>query len=110
MKTFSERKGLRPVSETIQIDSMTMELRNSLWNALDSVFWSKPFFVRSPHGIRHAMLNEPNLTAADARYFLVSCSSFVNYLKARTQPSTRRSCDGAIRGGEGESTSAPVTV
>ena len=50
MKTFSERKGLRPVSETIQIDSMTMELRNSLWNALDSVFWSKPFFVRSPHG------------------------------------------------------------
>ena len=34
-------------------------------------------------GIRHAMLDEPNLTSADARYFLLSCTSFVNYLKAQ---------------------------
>ncbi len=34
-------------------------------------------------GIRHAMLEEPELTAADARYFLLSCTSFVNYLKAQ---------------------------
>lgn len=34
-------------------------------------------------GIRHAMLDEPNLTAADARYFLLSCTSFVNYLKSQ---------------------------
>ena len=50
MKTFSERKGLRPVSETIQIDSMTTELRNSLWNALDRVIWSTPGFVYSRNG------------------------------------------------------------
>ena len=31
-------------------------------------------------------------------------------MKARTQPSTRRSCDGAMRGGDGETTSPPVTV
>ena len=49
MKTFSERKGLTPVSETIQIDSMTKELRNSLWNALDDEIWSKPGFVHHPH-------------------------------------------------------------
>ena len=36
MKTFSERKGFKPVSETIQIDSMNEALRNSLWNALDA--------------------------------------------------------------------------
>ena len=30
-----------------------------------------------------AMLDEPNITAADARYFLVSCSSFTNYLKSQ---------------------------
>ena len=35
------------------------------------------------NGIRHAMLEEPNLKAADARYFLLSCTSFVNYLKAQ---------------------------
>ena len=49
MKTFSERKGLKPVSETIQIDSMTMELRNSLWNALDITFWSKKGFIYNRH-------------------------------------------------------------
>ena len=47
MKTFSERKGLTPVSETIQIDSMTVALRNALWNALDTAFWSKGHFVVS---------------------------------------------------------------
>ena len=50
MKTFSERKGLTPVSETIQIDSMTVELRNSLWNALDIAFWSKEEFVYCQYG------------------------------------------------------------
>ena len=49
MKTFSERKGLKPVSEIIQIDSMTEALRNSLWNALDIQFWSKKDFVHSQY-------------------------------------------------------------
>lgn len=31
-------------------------------------------------GIRHAMMDEPNLTSADARYMLIVCSAFVNYL------------------------------
>lgn len=34
-------------------------------------------------GIRHAMLDEPKLTPADARYFLLSCTSFVNFLKSQ---------------------------
>ena len=50
MKTFSERKGLKPISKIIQIDSMTTELRNSLWNALDIAFWSKPDFVHGAYG------------------------------------------------------------
>ena len=40
-------------------------------------------YTSNEQGIRHAMLDEPNITAADARYFLISCSSFVNYLKAQ---------------------------
>ena len=34
-------------------------------------------------GIRHAMLEEPNIDSHDARFFLLSCTSFVNYLKSR---------------------------
>ena len=37
MKTFSERKGLTPVSEIIQTNSMNEALRNSLWNVLDDL-------------------------------------------------------------------------
>ena len=40
-------------------------------------------YASDEDGIRHAMLDEPNLTAADAKYFLMSCTSFVNYMKAR---------------------------
>ena len=39
MKRFSQRKGLKPVAEVIQIDSMNSELRNSLWNALNREIW-----------------------------------------------------------------------
>jgi hypothetical protein len=34
-------------------------------------------------GIRHAMLDEPDLTAADAKFFLMSCTSFINYMKSK---------------------------
>jgi hypothetical protein len=36
-------------------------------------------------GIRHAMLDEPNLTYDDAKYMAVACSAFVNYLAAKAQ-------------------------
>jgi hypothetical protein len=50
MKNFSGRKGLKPVSETIQIDSMNDELRNSLWNTLDITLWSTKNFLYSDYG------------------------------------------------------------
>jgi len=31
----------------------------------------------------NAMLDDPNLGAAEAKYFLLTCASFVNYLKAK---------------------------
>lgn len=42
-------------------------------------------------GIRHALLEEPNLTSEDAKYMLVVCSAFINYLitkvsKGQTNP------------------------
>ena len=38
---FSQRKGLKPVAEVIQVDSMNSELRNSLWNTLVQLEWSR---------------------------------------------------------------------
>lgn len=36
-------------------------------------------------GIRHAMLEEPSLSADDAKFFLLSCTSFINYLKTKIE-------------------------
>ena len=50
MKTFSERKGLKPVRQTIQTDVMTDELRNSLWNALQLIVWDSQDFMHDRYG------------------------------------------------------------
>jgi len=36
-------------------------------------------------GIRHAMLEEPNVGYAEAKYMAVACSAFVNFLAAKAQ-------------------------
>ena len=41
-------------------------------------------WTNDAEGIRHALLDEPTLDSADARFMLVSCSAFVNYLKAKS--------------------------
>lgn len=38
-------------------------------------------------GIRHAMLEEPTVTFADAKFMLVACSGFVNYLLGKVAES-----------------------
>lgn len=37
--SFSERHGYRPPKDVIQYEDMDMELRTSLWNALDLFYW-----------------------------------------------------------------------
>jgi len=34
-------------------------------------------------GIRHALMDEPNLEFEDAKFMLVSCSAFINYILAK---------------------------
>lgn len=53
MKSFSERKGIKPIKSVIQIDSMDDALRNSLWNALTIYDWNSakpvhPLRMRDP--------------------------------------------------------------
>ena len=47
---FSQRIGQVPIQEVIQTNSMTTELRNSLWNCLDVFVWNSPGFQRRQHG------------------------------------------------------------
>jgi uncharacterized protein with PIN domain len=60
-----------------------LEKNGQMHRALKDGFLKLYGYVNDEHGIRHAMLEEPNLTAADAKYFLMSCTSFANYLKAQ---------------------------
>ncbi len=41
MESFSQRKGLKPIKNAIQIDSIDENLRNRLWNALTICYWSQ---------------------------------------------------------------------
>jgi AbiJ N-terminal domain 4 len=41
-------------------------------------------YTSDAEGIRHALSQEPSVGGDDARFFLVSCSAFVNYLIAKS--------------------------
>jgi AbiJ N-terminal domain 4 len=48
--------------------------------ALKNAFSSLYGYTSDAGGIRHALLDEPNLTKTDARFMLIACSAFVNYI------------------------------
>lgn len=47
MAKFSERYGYKTARETIQIDSMSVELSNSLWSLLKLHVWDRVYWYRS---------------------------------------------------------------
>jgi len=57
-----------------------IENKVSLHSALKSAFSSLYGYTSDADGIRHALLDEPNLYFEDAKFMLVSCSTFINYL------------------------------
>jgi AbiJ-like protein len=59
-----------------------LEKRLELHPALKAAFGELYGYTSDEDGIRHALLQESTLTAEDAKFMLVTCSAFVNYLKA----------------------------
>lgn len=57
-----------------------IEDKVGLHSALKNAFSSLYGYTSDADGIRHALLDEPNLYFEDAKFMLVSCSTFINYL------------------------------
>lgn len=55
----------------------------NLHPALKSSFSSLYGYTSDKDGIRHALLDETKLDFEDAKYMLVSCSAFINYLMSK---------------------------
>lgn len=68
------------LGDAIKRIDKTKGLHPALKSGLSSIYG----YTNDEQGIRHAMLEEPeHITSAEARFFLFSCISFVNYLKAK---------------------------
>jgi len=57
--------------------------------ALEKGFGAIYGYTNDADGIRHALLEEPTLDTDDARFFLVSCSAFANYLISKSSSRAR---------------------
>jgi len=58
----------------------SIESKIGLHGALKSAFSKLYGYTSDAEGIRHALTEEPNLSSDDAKFMLVSCSAFANYL------------------------------
>lgn len=59
-----------------------LEKNRGLHPALKTAFSSLYGYTNDANGIRHALMEEDSLTSADARFMLISCSAFINYVIA----------------------------
>lgn len=62
-----------------------LERTKKLHPALKNAFSSLYGYTSDADGIRHSLLDETNLTKADARFMLVCCSAFINYVLDSTK-------------------------
>lgn len=58
----------------------SVDMHPALKGAFDKLYG----YTSDADGIRHALLQESNLDFEDAKFMLVSCSAFTNYLKAKS--------------------------
>ena len=62
-----------------------VENKVGLHGALKKAFSNLYGYASSAEGIRHALLDEPKLSFEDAKFMLVSCSAFINYLVSKAE-------------------------
>jgi hypothetical protein len=62
-----------------------VEKKTTLHAVLKEAFQKLYGYTSDAQGIRHALMDEPTLDIEDAKFMLVSCSAFVNYLVVKAQ-------------------------
>jgi hypothetical protein len=67
------------LGQALSIIGRECKIHPSLLEAFSKLYG----YTSDEGGIRHAMLDEPNLTTSDAKYFIMSCTSFINYMKSK---------------------------
>ncbi len=73
------KKPKATLSDALKIIQEKCKIHPALFEAYNKLYG----YTGDEDGIRHAMLDEPELTLSDAKYFLFSCISFINYLKSK---------------------------
>ncbi len=59
--------------------------RTPIHGALKAAFVQLYGYTSNEDGVRHAILDEPQIGFDEAKFMLVSCSAFVNYLISKAQ-------------------------
>jgi hypothetical protein len=67
------------LGQTLKQIESKVEIHPALRSAFSSIYG----YTSDAGGIRHALLDEPNLDFEDAKFMLVSCSAFINYLTSK---------------------------
>jgi hypothetical protein len=62
-----------------------VEKKTALHTVLKEAFQKLYTYTSDSQGIRHALMDEQTLDLEDAKFMLVSCSAFVNYLVVKAQ-------------------------
>src|SRR5262249_50572550 len=75
----SEGSGLGPALNRLAA-------KVTLHGALKAAFLSLYGYTSDSGGIRHALLEEDNVGYDEAKFMLVACSAFVNFLISRAGP------------------------
>ena len=57
-----------------------LDEKSSIHSSLKEAFSSLYGYTSDADGIRHALMKESNLTNTEARFMLISCSAFINYV------------------------------
>ena len=75
------KKRKATLSDALSALSRKAQMHPSLKQGFEKLYG----YTSDDDGIRHALLDEANLDMEDARFMLVSCSAFVNYLVVKAQ-------------------------
>ncbi len=79
MSNLIAGKDKATLGEALKKITARITLHPALYQAFSSLYG----YTSDADGIRHALLDESELDSEDAKFMLVACSAFINYLKVK---------------------------